>query len=90
VLPLAEHRRHKRPNNRAENSHRATRRRERVLGRFKSPEHTQRFLGPFGPISDPFRPGRHLFPAPDYHRLLQIRFATWREVAEVTGLATAQ
>ena len=86
VLPLAEHRRHKRLNNRAENSHRATRRRERVLGRFKSPEHAQQFLGPFGPISDHFRPRRHLFRAPDYHQLLQNRFATWREV---TGLAAA-
>ena len=87
VLPLAEHRRHKRLNNRAENSHRATRRRERALRRFKSPEHAQQFLGPFGPISDHLRPRRHLFRAPDYHQLLQIRFATWREV---TGLAAAQ
>ena len=37
VLPEAEHRRHKGLNNRAENAHRPTRRRERVLQRFKSP-----------------------------------------------------
>jgi putative transposase len=86
VLPQAEHRRHKGLNNRAENSHRPTRRRERVLGRFKSPEHAQQFLGPFGPISAHFRPRRHLLRAPDYHQLLQTRFATWREV---TGLAAA-
>ncbi len=86
VLPGVEHRRHKGLNNRAENSHRPTRRRERVLQRFKSPDHAQRFLSPFGPISDHFRPRRHLLPAPQYHRLLQTRFAEWRQVA---GLAVA-
>ena len=39
-----------------------------------------------GPISDHFRPRRHLLPAPEYHRLLQTRFASWHEV---TGLAAA-
>jgi DDE superfamily endonuclease len=47
VLPTAEHRRHKRLNNRAENSHLPTRKRERLLQRFKSAEHAQRFLGRF-------------------------------------------
>ena len=84
VLPGVEHRRHKGLNNRAENSHRPTRRRERVLQRFKSPEHAQQFLAPFGPISDHFRPRRHRLPALEYHQLLQTRFTTWREV---TGLA---
>ena len=56
VLPGVEHRRHKGLNNRAENSHRPTRRRERVLQRFKSPAHAQQFLRPFGPSSDHFRP----------------------------------
>src|SRR5215213_8216829 len=54
VLPDAEHRRHKRLNNRVENSHRPTRRRERALQRFKSPVHAQQFLSAFGPISDHF------------------------------------
>jgi putative transposase len=86
VLPGVEHRRHKGLNNRAENSHRPTRRRERVLQRFKSPAHAQPFLAPFGPISDHFRPRRHLLPAPTYHQTLQTRFAIWREV---TGLAAS-
>jgi putative transposase len=73
-------------NNRAENSHRPTRRRERVRQRFKSPEHAQQFLAPFGPISNRFRPRRHLLPASTYHHLLQTRFVEWREV---TGLAAA-
>ncbi|HEV2122357.1 MAG TPA: IS6 family transposase [Chloroflexota bacterium] len=83
VLSGTEHRRHKGLNYRAENSHRPTRRRERVLQRFTSAEHAQQFLAPFGPISDHFRPRRHLFPAPEYHQLLQTRFTEWRAV---TGL----
>jgi putative transposase len=86
VLPGAEHRRHKGLNNRAENSHRPIRRRERVLQRFKSPAHAQQFLDPFGPICDHFRPRRHLLPAPAYHQLLLTRFVAWRAV---TGVATA-
>jgi putative transposase len=86
VLPRAEHRRHKRLNNRAKNSHRPTRRRERALQRFKSPEHAQQFLTPFGPISDRFRAHRHLLPAAQYRQTMQTRFVAWREV---TGLHAA-
>jgi putative transposase len=64
VLPGVEHRRHKGLNNRAEHAHRPTRRRARVLQRFKSPEHAQQCLRPFGPIADHCRPRRHLLPAP--------------------------
>jgi putative transposase len=67
VLPGVEHRRHNGLNNRTENAHRPTRRRERGLQRFKSPAHAQQFLCSFGPISDHFRPRRHLLPAPGYH-----------------------
>ena len=42
VLPTTEHRRHKRLNNRAENSHVPVRKRERILQRFKSAKHAQR------------------------------------------------
>jgi putative transposase len=83
VLPQTEHRRHTGLTNRAEHSHRPTRRRERALQRFTSPEHAQQFLAPFGPISDHFHPSRHLLPALEYHQLLHTRFTTWREV---TGL----
>src|SRR5215217_8177402 len=44
VMPSVEHRRHKGLNNRAENSHQPTRRRERQMKRFKSPGSAQRFL----------------------------------------------
>ena len=39
-----EHRQHKGLNNRAENSHQPTRRRERIMKRFKSTRQAQRFL----------------------------------------------
>src|SRR5215204_3497235 len=42
VMPSVEHRRHKGLNNRAENSHQPTRRRERQMKRFKSPGQAQR------------------------------------------------
>ena len=44
IMPGIEHRQHKGLNNRAENSHQPTRRRERIMKRFKSPRQAQRFL----------------------------------------------
>jgi putative transposase len=85
VFPRAEHRAHKGLNNRAENSHQPTRQRERVRRRFKSPDHTQRFLEPFGPIRQHFCPGRHLLPAAAYRRILAERCAGWDELTEVAA-----
>ena len=85
VLPQVEHRRHKGLNNRAENSHQPTRRRERALQRFTLPEQAQRFLAVFSPIGNHCRPRRHLLPAAQYRQEMRSRFRTWREV---TGLAT--
>src|SRR5205807_2535007 len=69
VLPTAEHRRHKRLNNRAENTHLPTRKRERVQQRFKSAEHAQRFLCPFSAVFNHFRPRRHRLTASAYRQL---------------------
>jgi putative transposase len=44
ITPGVEHRQHKGLNNRAENSHQPTRRRERQMKRFKSAGQVQRFL----------------------------------------------
>jgi putative transposase len=85
VLPGVEHRRHKRLNNRAENSHRPTRRRERALQRFKSPEHAQHFLSCFEPIRGHFCPRRHLLPAARYRAGLADCFAAWRQVTGLTA-----
>ena len=54
LLPAVEHRRHKGLNNRAENSHQPTRRRERQMKRFKSARQVQRFLAAHEPINNLF------------------------------------
>ena len=80
VLPNVDHRRHKGLNNRAENSHQPTRQRERVMRRFKSAEHAERFLGPFGAVGDHFRVGRYRTDAATRRQLLVERHSVWREV----------
>lgn len=81
VLPNTEHRRHKRLNNRAENSHRPVRKRERAMQRFKSPEQAQCFLETFSVVCNQFRPRRHRLSATHYRRIMRERFEQWREVA---------
>jgi len=44
MMPDADHRSHKRLNNRAENSHQPTRRKEKYLVKFKSPQGAQKML----------------------------------------------
>ena len=63
VMPEVRHRTSRYLNNRAENSHRPTRRRERQMQRFKSPEQAQRFLSSHAMIYGHFRPRRHLMTA---------------------------
>jgi putative transposase len=87
VLPQTKHRRHKGLNNRAENSHRPVRKRERALLRFKSPDHAQRFLEPFSDVGNHFRPRRHLLPAEQYRQIRNERFQQWREVARLLHAA---
>ena len=77
VLPGVEHCQDKGQNNRAENSHQPTRLRERVMRRFKSAGHAQRFLPAFGIITSHFRPGRHLCTAGVYRAMMNSRFALW-------------
>jgi putative transposase len=83
VLPGMEHRRHKGLNNRAENSHRPLRKRERTLQRFKSSEHAQRFLEPFSALCNHFHPRRHLLSAAQYRHLRTKRLQHWRDVARL-------
>jgi putative transposase len=87
VLPGVEHRRHKGLNNRAENSHRPVRRRERVLQRLKSPEHAQQFLEPFSAVQNHFRPRRHLLAADHYRHLRTECVEQWREAARLRPAA---
>jgi len=56
-MPGVEHRQHKGLNNRAENSHQPTRRREWIMKRFKSPRQVQRFLSTHDQIANDARGG---------------------------------
>ncbi len=87
LLPHTEHRQSRYLNNRAENSHQRTRRRERALQRFKSPGHAQSFLSVFEPLNTHFRPPRHLLKAHDYRQIMRERFSTWCEVTELAATA---
>ena len=86
VMPSVEHRRHKGLNNRAENSHRPTRRRERQMKRFKSPGQAQRFLSAHDGISNLFHLRRHQVPAAQHRAARTQAFQVW---AEITGLTAA-
>ena len=87
IMPSVEHRKHKRLNNRAENSHQPTRQREpgtlRVLRRFKSPGHAQRFLSAFGPIREHFCPRRHWLRSDQYRQERARRFQVWNQVVSL-------
>ena len=78
ILPGARHRTGRRLDNRAENSHRPTRRRERRMQRFKSPGQAQRFLSAHAFIHGHFRPRRHLLAAAQYRRARAEAFRIWR------------
>src|ERR687897_3355400 len=80
LLPSVEHRQHRYLNNRAENSHQPTRKRERVMQRFKSAGHAQRFLSAFGPIREHFCPRRHRLKAEAYRRERACRLQVWNEI----------
>jgi len=79
-----EHRQHKGLNNRAENSHQPTRRRERIMKRFKSAGQAQRFLSIHDPISNLFQLRRHRLTAADYRGARTAAFETWAEIASAS------
>ena len=79
VLPEVKHRTSRYLNDRAENSHRPTRRRERQMQRFKSPGQAQRFLSAHAMICGHFRPRRPRMPAAQYRRARAEAFRVWRE-----------
>jgi putative transposase len=79
LLPDVEHRQSHYLNNRAENSHRSTRRRERQMQRFKSPWQAQHFLSAHSFIYAHFRPRRHLLTARSYQMMRSLIFEVWQE-----------
>jgi putative transposase len=79
LLPDVEHRKSHYLNNRAENSHRPTRRRERQMQRFKSSPQAQGFLSAHSFIYGHFRPRRHRMTATDYRSSRAAAFKVWQE-----------
>jgi len=84
VMSSVEHRKHKGLNNRAENSHQPTRRRERQMKRFKSAGQAQRFLSAHDGINNLFLLRRHDVSAVQYRATRTQALQVW---AEVTGVA---
>jgi putative transposase len=77
IAPGLEHRQHKGLNNRSEASHRHTRRREKIMGRFKSPRQAQRFLSAHDQTTCLFRPRRHRLSAKSYRHARNDAFDLW-------------
>jgi len=86
IMPGVEHRQHKGLNNRAENSHQPTRRRERIMKRFKSPRQVQRFLSIHDQIANVFLRRSSQDTAAKFRIARDQAFTTW---AEITGGAMA-
>jgi putative transposase len=79
LLPQAEHRQSRYLNNRVENSHRPTRRRERQMQRFKSRRQPQAFLSAHAFIHGHFHPRRHLMSTSAYRAIRSQAFDAWRQ-----------
>jgi putative transposase len=79
MLPTIEHRQSRYLNNRVENSHRPTRRRERQMQRFKSSRQAQGFLSAHAFIHGHFHPRRHLMKASEYRVARAKAFKIWMQ-----------
>jgi putative transposase len=83
-----EHRQHKGLNNRAENSHQPTRRRERIMKRFKSTRQAKRFLAIHDQVANLFHIPYPESATADFRRASCERaFAAWREISKTGATA---
>jgi putative transposase len=83
VMPSIEHRQHKGLNNRAENSHQPTRRRERQMKQFKSAGQAQRFLSAHDQINNLFQRRRDHVTATEHRASRAQKFKIWAEICSV-------
>ena len=77
LMPEVIHSTQQYENNRAEQSHEATRVRERGMTKFKSVGQAQRFLGVHAAVSNLFNLGRHLVKTQHYRDLRMSAFEEW-------------
>ena len=87
LVPGVEHRRHKGLNNRAENSHQPTRRRERQMKRFKSAGQAQRFLSAHDQINNLFHLRRDHVTASEHRAARARAFEVWADISGVAASA---
>ncbi len=86
LAPDADHRAHKGLNNAIEVSHRPTRKREKIFGKFKSHRQAQRFLAAHDQINLIFRPRRYQLTATSYRHARSDAFRLWADhTAEMTA-----
>ena len=84
IFSKTQHRTNKRLNNRVENAHQPTRRREKILVRFKSPQGAQRLANLMGKIRNIFavQVGRYKETATRRRDALVAAMAIWLEAAQ--------
>ncbi len=85
LMPGVEHRSHKGLNNRAENSHQPTRRRERTMKRFKSARQLQRFVSIHDPIANLFHFPRNTLSSAQHRDLRNAAIQIWNKIACVAA-----
>ena len=80
----SEHRSHKRLNNRVENAHQPSRRKEKCLIKFKSPPGVQRLLSLMGKVRNIFavQVGRYKKKASDRRLAFAAATAIWSDAAQ--------
>ncbi|MCM2477737.1 IS6 family transposase [Rhizobium sp. CG5] len=83
VMPGVEHRSHKGLNKWAENSHQPVRRRERIMKRFKSARHLQRFVSIHDPITNLFHIPRHDILSVHHRALRTVAMQAWHQIARL-------
>ncbi len=84
-MPGVEHRRRKGLNDRAENPHQPTRRRERQMERFKPARRARRFLSAHGRIDNLFRLRRGHVTAGEYRAARASAFGMWTDTSGVAA-----
>ena len=89
LMPEVRHRTSRYLNNPAEHSHRPTRRRERQMQRFTSPEQVPRFVSAHAMIHGHFRPRRHLMSAAHHRRARAKAFQNLQQETCVQAVAYA-
>jgi putative transposase len=76
-----EHRQYKRLANRVENSHLPTRRRERIMKRFKSPRQVQKFLSILEQVANLVHFAHNKLSANNYRAARAQAFSAWFDIA---------